>query len=114
MRISYWSSDVCSSDLVPNYMVPQAIMLLDEVPLSPVGKLDRSRLPEPVFTASGGYRAPVTAAEMALCAVFTEVLGVERVGVDDGFFEQNGRASRRGSVFQYVEISVVDGSLTIN
>ncbi|MFD3508855.1 amino acid adenylation domain-containing protein [Nocardia sp. NPDC058666] len=77
---------------VPNYMVPQAIMMLDEVPLSPVGKLDRSRLPEPVFTASGGYRAPVTPAEVALCAVFTEVLGVPRVGVDDGFFELGGNS----------------------
>ncbi|MFE3321610.1 amino acid adenylation domain-containing protein [Nocardia sp. NPDC059195] len=77
---------------VPNYMVPQAIMLLDEVPLSPVGKLDRARLPEPVFIAAGGYRAPVTAAETALCTVFTEVLGVERVGVDDGFFELGGNS----------------------
>ncbi|MFC6012252.1 amino acid adenylation domain-containing protein [Nocardia lasii] len=77
---------------VPNYMVPQAVMLLDEVPLSPVGKLDRSRLPEPVFVAAGGYRAPVTPTEVALCAAFTEVLGVERVGVDDGFFELGGNS----------------------
>ncbi|WP_071927739.1 amino acid adenylation domain-containing protein [Nocardia mangyaensis] len=77
---------------VPNYMVPQSIMLLDEVPLSPVGKLDRARLPEPVFSASEGFRAPITAAEVALCTVFAEVLGVERVGADDGFFELGGNS----------------------
>ncbi|GGK36819.1 amino acid adenylation domain-containing protein [Nocardia camponoti] len=77
---------------VPNYMVPQAVMLLDDVPLTPVGKLDRARLPEPVFASTGGYRAPVTPTEMALCAAFSEVLGVERVGADDGFFELGGNS----------------------
>ncbi|MGW5572701.1 amino acid adenylation domain-containing protein [Nocardia thailandica] len=77
---------------VPNYMVPQAIMLLDEIPLSPVGKLDRARLPEPVFTAAEGYRAPATPAEAALCRAFAEVLGIERVGADDGFFELGGNS----------------------
>ncbi|MFB7874635.1 amino acid adenylation domain-containing protein [Nocardia sp. NPDC056064] len=77
---------------VPNYMVPQVIMLLDEVPLNPVGKLDRARLPEPVFSTTEGYRAPVTPAEVALCAVFAEVLGLERVGAEDGFFELGGNS----------------------
>ncbi|MFE6923437.1 amino acid adenylation domain-containing protein [Nocardia sp. NPDC057663] len=77
---------------VPNYMVPQSVMLLDDVPLTPVGKLDRARLPEPVFVATEGYRAPVTPAEVALCTVFAEVLGIERVGADDGFFELGGNS----------------------
>ncbi|MBH0779872.1 non-ribosomal peptide synthetase [Nocardia bovistercoris] len=80
------------SALVPNYMVPQSIMLLDTVPLNPVGKLDRAALPEPVFTGSAGYRAPGTPTEAAVCAAYAEVLGVETVGADDGFFELGGNS----------------------
>ncbi|MBA4856424.1 amino acid adenylation domain-containing protein [Nocardia farcinica] len=78
--------------LVPNYMVPQSIMLIDEVPLSPTGKLDRRQLPEPVFAGTVEYRAPSTAVEVALCAAYASVLGVARVGVDDGFFELGGNS----------------------
>ncbi|MEV0246968.1 amino acid adenylation domain-containing protein [Nocardia sp. NPDC050712] len=80
------------SGQVPNYMVPQSIMLIDRVPLSPVGKLDRKALPEPVFTAAVGYRAPATPMESALCAAFAAVLGTETVGADDGFFELGGNS----------------------
>ncbi|MTE14238.1 non-ribosomal peptide synthetase [Nocardia aurantiaca] len=86
------------AELVPDYMVPQSIMLLDRVPLSAVGKLDRKALPEPVFAAREGYRAPSTPIEAALCAAFAEVLGLDRsssprlVGVDDGFFELGGNS----------------------
>ncbi|WP_083864874.1 non-ribosomal peptide synthetase [Nocardia brevicatena] len=80
------------SELVPNYMVPQSIMPIDRVPLTPVGKLDRQALPEPVFAGAEGYRAPTTRTETLLCAAFAEALGVERVGVDDGFFELGGNS----------------------
>ncbi|GAA5052638.1 amino acid adenylation domain-containing protein [Nocardia callitridis] len=80
------------SGLVPNYMVPQSIMLLDRVPLSPVGKLDRKALPEPVFTAGEGYRAPSTPNEELVCAAFATALGIEKVGADDGFFELGGNS----------------------
>ncbi|WP_249643969.1 amino acid adenylation domain-containing protein [Nocardia sputi] len=94
--------------LVPNYMVPQSIMLLDEVPLSPVGKLDRAKLPEPVFTTGEGYRAPSTPTEQALCAAFAEVLGVESVGVDDGFFELGGNSLLATKVVAHVRETGID------
>ncbi|MGY2010327.1 amino acid adenylation domain-containing protein [Nocardia gipuzkoensis] len=94
--------------LVPNYMVPQSIMLLDDVPLNPVGKLDRAKLPEPVFTAGEGYRAPSTPTEEALCAAFAEVLGVESVGVDDGFFELGGNSLLATKVVAHVRETGID------
>ncbi|WP_227982415.1 amino acid adenylation domain-containing protein [Nocardia spumae] len=78
--------------LVPSYMVPQSIMLLDTVPLSPVGKLDRKALPEPVFGAEHSYRAPEGPTEAAVCAAFADVLEVETVGADDGFFDLGGNS----------------------
>ncbi|MQY17212.1 non-ribosomal peptide synthetase [Nocardia macrotermitis] len=79
-------------ELVPNYMVPQSITLLDRLPLTPVGKLDRRLLPEPVFGSGTGYRPPTTPAERALCTAFADVLGVDAVGVDDGFFDLGGNS----------------------
>ncbi|MFC9898430.1 amino acid adenylation domain-containing protein [Nocardia sp. NPDC127579] len=96
------------SALVPNYMVPQSIMLIDAVPLSPVGKLDRQALPEPVFTATVGYRAPATPIEAALCAAFASVLGAETVGADDGFFELGGNSLLATKVVAQLRATGVD------
>ncbi|WP_084514267.1 non-ribosomal peptide synthetase [Nocardia acidivorans] len=96
------------AELVPNYMVPQSIMLLDRIPLSPVGKLDRAALPEPVFAAREGYRAPSTPTETALCAAFADVLGLEQVGVDDGFFELGGNSLLATKVVGQLRAAGVD------
>ena len=80
------------SETVPNYMVPQSIMLIDRLPLTPVGKLDTSALPEPVFATDDAYRAPSGPVETLLCEIFADVLGLERVGADDGFFTLGGNS----------------------
>ncbi|VVP65084.1 Linear gramicidin synthase subunit B [Pseudomonas fluorescens] len=74
---------------LPDYMVPARIMVLERFALSANGKLDRRALPAPEW-ALGGYRAPRNALETALAAIWQEVLGVPRVGIDDNFFELGG------------------------
>ncbi|MGW2515373.1 non-ribosomal peptide synthetase, partial [Streptomyces scopuliridis] len=76
---------------LPDYMVPSVVMAIDTVPLTPSGKVDRGALPAPVHAAGAG-RTPRDPREEALCALFAEVLGVERICIDDDFFDLGGHS----------------------
>jgi amino acid adenylation domain-containing protein len=77
---------------LPEYMVPPGMVLLDAIPLGPSGKLDRRALPAPTLEAEAGFVAPREGLQEAIAAVWSEVLGVDRVGAADNFFEIGGHS----------------------
>ncbi|MFZ2527829.1 MAG: amino acid adenylation domain-containing protein [Rhodococcus sp. (in: high G+C Gram-positive bacteria)] len=79
------------SSTLPAHMVPSAIVVLDSLPLSPSGKLDRRALPAPAVTARP-FRAPSTRYEQGVADIYRQLLGVETVGADDDFFDLGGHS----------------------
>ncbi|WP_094288561.1 amino acid adenylation domain-containing protein [Mycobacterium lehmannii] len=78
------------TDLLPPYMVPASIMVLDALPLTSNNKVDARALPAPEYHGVARYRAPSSAVEEIIAGIFAQVLAVERVGVDDSFFDLGG------------------------
>ena len=78
---------------LPSYMVPAVFVVLEAFPLTPSGKLDRKALPDPgAGTEAAAWMPPRTPAEALVAGIFAEVLGIDRVGAEDGFFERGGHS----------------------
>ncbi|WP_149096515.1 non-ribosomal peptide synthetase, partial [Paenibacillus terrae] len=79
--------------VLPEYMVPSFFVQIDQIPLLPSGKIDRSALPMPDFqTLERSYVAPSSLTEQMLVSIWQSVLGIQRIGVEDHFFELGGHS----------------------
>jgi mycobactin peptide synthetase MbtE len=77
---------------LPDYMTPAAYVVLDEIPITAHQKIDRAALPQPQIATGADYRDPTTPTEHRVAALFSRLLGHERVGVDDSFFDLGGHS----------------------
>ena len=77
---------------LPDYMIPGYITIMDKLPVTKAGKIDKRNLPEPQRNPSVSYEAPRNELEVTICGLFEEILEIERVGIDDDFFELGGHS----------------------
>src|SRR6185295_13965496 len=90
---------------LPEHMVPSAFVVLGELPLTSNGKVDRRALPEPddALSAAGDYVAPRTVEEEILAGIWSRVLDVDQVGIDDDYFALGGDSIRSLQVVSLAE-----------
>ncbi|GAA4525578.1 hypothetical protein GCM10023192_06450 [Amycolatopsis samaneae] len=81
------------ASVLPGYMVPVAVVALPGLPVTPNGKVDRRALPAPDLAGSASGDEPDSETEKVLCALFAEIVGVDRVGVDDTFNDLGGNSA---------------------
>ena len=81
-----------AATVLPPYMVPAAFAIIDEIPLTEHGKLDRRALPAPELAGAELFREPDTAVEARIAEMFGQMLGREPIGADDSFFDLGGHS----------------------
>ena len=100
------------AERLPAYLVPAAVVALDAIPLTVNGKLDKQALPTPEYQHTDRYRAPSTPTEEILAGIFAQILGEDRIGVDDSFFDLGGDSLSAMRLIAAVN-SRMDGSLGV-
>ena len=100
------------AERLPAYLVPAAVVALAAIPLTVNGKLDKQALPTPEYHHTDQYRAPTTPTEEILAGIFAQILGEDRVGVDDSFFDLGGDSLSAMRLIAAVN-SRMDGSLGV-
>ena len=78
------------SKKLPNYMVPSYFVIVEKLPLTSSGKIDRKALPEPVYSSQISYTAPRDKTEILISEIWSQLFSVEKVGIDDSFFDLGG------------------------
>ncbi|WP_028805848.1 phosphopantetheine-binding protein, partial [Streptomyces sp. 142MFCol3.1] len=78
--------------VLPEYMIPSVFVEIDAIPLTANGKLDRRALPDPEAVATDTYVAPRSEIEEGISAIWGQVLGLDKVGVEDNFFDLGGHS----------------------
>ncbi|TDF41789.1 amino acid adenylation domain-containing protein [Alteromonadaceae bacterium M269] len=91
------------SEVLPNYMLPSVLMLLEKIPLTANGKFDKRALPEPDMTLGKEYEAPSTELEIFLCEAWQELLGGQRVGIHDNFFDLGGHSMMAAQIVAKIQ-----------
>ncbi|HAV89891.1 MAG TPA: non-ribosomal peptide synthetase, partial [Eubacterium sp.] len=93
----------CLSKNLPDYMIPSYMMQIEKIPVTKNGKLDKRALPDIEVKTEKEYVAPRNEIEEKICNIFAEILGIEKVGINDGFFELGGHSLRATKLVNRIE-----------